>query len=57
VVYAHNGVPYNYQEEWNYVSYGKIDGTGDHVNPDWERQISYILFHMQNLDKKEWNEF
>jgi hypothetical protein len=28
-------------------------GTTDHVkpnNPEWERQISYVHSHMQNLD-------
>jgi hypothetical protein len=33
VVYIHNGILFNYKEEWNYVICRKMDKAGDrHVN-------------------------
>jgi hypothetical protein len=30
VAYIHNGVLFSHKEEWNYVIYRKMYGTGDH---------------------------
>jgi hypothetical protein len=46
-----------YTEEWNYVICRKVEGTPVKWNKaDWERQIIYVLYHMQKLDllKNEW---
>jgi hypothetical protein len=50
--------------EWNYVAFRKMDGTVNHHvkwnKPDWERQISHVLFHVCNLvlnKKKQWHEW
>jgi signal transduction histidine kinase len=54
----HDEVLFSHKEDWNYVACRKIDGTGDHLvkwnKPDWERQVSHVLFHMWNLDLKKW---
>jgi hypothetical protein len=51
---------FSHKEELIHVIFRKLDGTGDqHVKwnkPDWERQISYVLANMQNLDLKKENE-
>jgi hypothetical protein len=56
VVYLHNGVLFSHKEECNYVVCNKMEETGDHHvkqnKPDSERQISYVLSHMQNTDLK-----
>jgi hypothetical protein len=42
--------------EYNYVIWRQMDGTGDHYvkqeKPRLERQILHIFDHMQNLDLK-----
>jgi hypothetical protein len=57
VVYVHNGVLFSYNKKQNYVVCRKMDGIEDyHVKqsePDTERQILHVFFHMWTLDLKE----
>jgi hypothetical protein len=51
VVYINNRVLLSFKEQ-NYVICRKMDETGDHNvkqnNPDPERQVSRVFYHMQN---------
>jgi hypothetical protein len=31
VVHIHTGILFSYKEDWNYVTFRKMDETGDHV--------------------------
>jgi hypothetical protein len=58
-MYIYNWVLFIHKEVWNYVIFRKINGTEYHDaqcnKPDWERQISHLFFHMQNVGlKKTW---
>lgn len=43
------------QEGWSSVIFRKIEVSWDHYfeqnKPDWEKQVSHILFNMWNLEK------
>jgi hypothetical protein len=45
---------FSHKEEWNYVIWRKMEGTGDHNvkwnKPDSERQMSHAFSQMWNLD-------
>jgi hypothetical protein len=51
VIRMHDGVLFYHKEEWNYVVFRKMGGTGNlHVKgtkPDSQRQVLlYVFFHM-----------
>jgi hypothetical protein len=60
VTQIHSGVLFGHKE-WNYVTFRKMEGTGDHYvkqnKPDSERWVFHIFSHTQNTDLKKRHEY
>ena len=60
VVYIYNGIILSCKKEWNNASCSNMDGHRDYHTKwsklDRERQISYGIAYMWNLNKNDTNE-
>ena len=54
VEYTYYWILFNYMKEWNNAICSNIDGPRDYYikwsNSEWERQISYEIIYMWNLN-------
>jgi hypothetical protein len=53
VTYMCKRILCSHREEWNYVIWRKMDGSGNTVRLDWERQMSCFLSFTSSRPKKK----